>query len=413
MILKTNSEVGTPKCIQFPEGWIVKPLQELTHCSFGGGTPSTTNPCFWNGPIPWITTAIINSEDVFLKRFQRGITQKALDSTSTQLAPKGSVLIGTRVGVGKVAVTTFDVAINQDLTAFVLKEKVDAEFLAYCMKQQAVQSWFEENKRGTTIKGVARNTILNLMIPLPSFPEQRAIARALRAVQGAREARQREVALEMERKAALMEHLFTHGTRGEATKQTEIGEMPESWNIGKLGDFIKFKSGESRPKNIVLKSEADKRVPVYGGNGIMGYTNNIFSKKRHLIIGRVGEYCGCIHISETPNWITDNALYSEKWLDNRFGFDFAATYLTYLNLNQFKRKAGQPLLTQGVLKEIKMLLPSIEEQNLISTILRSCDSKIAHLEQEARLLQELFQAMLEELMSGRLPSTELAESSSE
>ena len=51
MILKTNSEVGTPKCIQFPEGWIVKPLQELTHCSFGGGTPSTTNPCFWNGPI--------------------------------------------------------------------------------------------------------------------------------------------------------------------------------------------------------------------------------------------------------------------------------------------------------------------------------------------------------------------------
>ena len=112
MILKTNSEVGTPKCIQFPEGWIVKPLQELTHCSFGGGTPSTTNPCFWNGPIPWITTAIINSEDVFLKRFQRGITQKALDCTSTQLAPKGSVLIGTRVGVGKVAVTTFDVAIN-------------------------------------------------------------------------------------------------------------------------------------------------------------------------------------------------------------------------------------------------------------------------------------------------------------
>lgn len=108
-----------------------------------------------------------------------------------------------------------------------------------------------------------------------------------------------------------------------------------------------------------------------------------------------------------------HALYSEKWLDNRFGFDFAATYLTYLNLNQFKRKAGQPLLTQGVLKEIKMLLPSIEEQNLIATILRSCDSKIATLEQEARLLQELFRAMLEELMSGRLSSTELAESSSE
>jgi type I restriction enzyme S subunit len=244
MILKTNSEVRTPKRIQIPERWIVKPLQEVIHCSFGGGTPSTKNPCFWNGPIPWITTAIINSDEIFLKCFQRGITQEALDSTSTQLAPKGSVLIGTRVGVGKIAVTTFDVAINQDITAFVLKENVDAEFLAYCMKQQAMQSWFEDNKRGTTIKGVARNTILNITIPLPPLPEQRAISRVLRAVQGAREARQREVALERERKAALMEHLFTHGTRGEAMKQTEIGEMPESWKIIRLGEVFDVQLGK-------------------------------------------------------------------------------------------------------------------------------------------------------------------------
>ena len=63
------------------------------------------------------------------------------------------------------------------------------------------------------------------------LPEQRAIAHILRAVQAAREARQREVSLERERKAALMAHLFTHGTRGEPTKQTPIGEMPVSWEV--------------------------------------------------------------------------------------------------------------------------------------------------------------------------------------
>lgn len=71
------------------------------------------------------------------------------------------------------------------------------------------------------------------------------------------------------------------------------------------------------------------------------------------------------------------------------------------------------MLTQGVLKEIKIHLPSIEEQSMIATVSRSCDSKIAALEHEARLLQELFRAMLEELMSGRLPAGALvgAESS--
>ena len=74
-------------------------------------------------------------------------------------------------------------------------------------------------------------------IPLPPLPEQRAIAHILRAVQAAREARQREVSLERERKAALMAHLFTHGTRGEPTKQTPIGEMPASWEVVHFGEI--------------------------------------------------------------------------------------------------------------------------------------------------------------------------------
>ena len=91
----------------------------------------------------------------------------------------------------------------------------------------------------------------NSNFPLPPLPEQRAIARALRAVQGAREARLREVALERERKAALMEHLFTHGTRGEATKMTEIGEMPESWKIIKFGDILKLSENGMKNRDIL------------------------------------------------------------------------------------------------------------------------------------------------------------------
>ena len=83
---------------------------------------------------------------------------------------------------------------------------------------------------------ISLERLRDVELPIPPLPKQRAISRVLRAVQQAREARMREIALERERKAALMEHLFRHGTRGEATKETEIGEMPESWATIQLED---------------------------------------------------------------------------------------------------------------------------------------------------------------------------------
>ena len=72
-------------------------------------------------------------------------------------------------------------------------------------------------------------------IPLaPSLPEQRAIAHILHTIQEAKAARQRELALERERKAALMDYLFSYGTKSEPRKQTEIGEIPESWEVVSL-----------------------------------------------------------------------------------------------------------------------------------------------------------------------------------
>ena len=92
---------------------------------------------------------------------------------------------------------------------------------------------------------LSKSTLQNLEIYFPPFAEQRAIAHALRTMQEAKEARQRELALERERKAALMQHLFTHGTRNEPYKETEIGEIPESWKVVELGEISKIVSDGS------------------------------------------------------------------------------------------------------------------------------------------------------------------------
>jgi type I restriction enzyme S subunit len=183
-----------------PTHWRVVRLGEVVTRAFGGGTPSTSNPDFWGGTIPWTTSAVIQNDDVELCAFQRRITEEGLRNSSTSLAPKGSLLVGTRVGVGKAAVATFDVAISQDLTALILDQHVDAYFVAYLLKSRWYQSWFENNKRGATIKGVPRQDLLKLPIPLPPLDEQREIARILQAVDA-------KIAAEQARRAAL-EELF-------------------------------------------------------------------------------------------------------------------------------------------------------------------------------------------------------------
>jgi len=190
-----ESEIGP-----LPAHWRVVRLGEVVTRAFGGGTPSTSNPDFWGGTIPWTTSAVIQNDDVELCAFQRRITEEGLRNSSTSLAPKGSLLVGTRVGVGKAAVATFDVAISQDLTALILDQHVDAYFVAYLLKSRWYQSWFENNKRGATIKGVPRQDLLKLPIPLPPLDEQREIARMLQAVDA-------KIAAEQARRAAL-EELF-------------------------------------------------------------------------------------------------------------------------------------------------------------------------------------------------------------
>ncbi|MDN5292780.1 MAG: type restriction enzyme subunit [Eubacteriales bacterium] len=166
-----------------PEHWEVVRIGEVVQESFSGGTPPTNVGEYWGGNIPWTTSAIIGEDEVLLSRHQRTITNLGLANSSSKIAPRESVIVGTRVGVGKAVVATFDIAINQDLTALVLnKESVEPLFLVYLFKSACLQQQIQDRTRGTTIKGIPRRDLLGILIPLPPLSEQREIARILGAV---------------------------------------------------------------------------------------------------------------------------------------------------------------------------------------------------------------------------------------
>ncbi|MGB9804787.1 restriction endonuclease subunit S, partial [Desulfofundulus sp.] len=254
-----ETEIGV-----LPEDWEVVRVGHVTIESYSGGTPSTKESAYWGGSIPWTTTALMGEEEIYLTTYQRLITERALNETSTRLAPKGSLLLGTRVGVGKAVIATFDIAVNQDITVLRLDtQKILPQFLAYGFKTDLVRESLRGKVRGTTIKGIPRNDLLTLCIPLPPLPEQRKIAHVLSTIQRAIEMQDRVIAAARELKKSLMRHLFTYGPMPVdqidrvPLKETEIGPVPEHWEVVRLGEAI-----TQAQYGLSMRGESTGKYPI-------------------------------------------------------------------------------------------------------------------------------------------------------
>jgi len=141
----------------------------------GGGTPSKSNAAYWDrGSIKWISSKHISNQGKIIG-FEL-ITEKAVKESSTKIAPRDSTILITRVSVGKCAYANNDYAINQDLTALVTKDSSVLNpgflFLAAAMVAKIV----EENAQGIGVRGVTRNFLAKIQIPLPSLETQKEIA---------------------------------------------------------------------------------------------------------------------------------------------------------------------------------------------------------------------------------------------
>lgn len=159
-------------------------------------------------------------------------------------------------------------------------------------------------------------------------------------------------------------------------------EVPSGWEKTTLGKVAKFGSGATKPSDISEVNSGGK-YPVYGGNGIIGYSSEFNSKGPEIIIGRVGEKCGCVHVSEGACWVTDNALrIKDKYAE--FYHHFFAEALKKARLENFRAKGGQPLVTQTGISGVPIILPPLPEQKTIAGLLSTWDEAI---ERTERLIQ--------------------------
>ncbi|MYK17964.1 hypothetical protein F4055_07320, partial [Candidatus Poribacteria bacterium] len=136
-----------------------------------------------------------------------------------------------------------------------------------------------------------------------------------------------------------------------------------------LGSLLSLSNGKSSPER-----SSNLPYPVYGGNGIIGFSNEANSSPGTIIIGRVGSYCGSVHFSNSSCWVTDNAIRAKAMNGNDPRFLFYMLHT--LRLNDFQTGSGQPLLNQTILSQIPATIPGLSEQRRIAHILSTLDDKI-------------------------------------
>ena len=177
----------------------------------------------------------------------------------------------------------------------------------------------------------------------------------------------------------------------------------EEWKEYKLGEITNMKNGKKRPHNNGV-------FPVYGGNGIMDYSDT-YNAENAIIVGRVGAYCGCVYKCDGKCWVSDNAIsVSAKEIVD---IHFLYYLMTSLDFHHHHIGGAQPLMTQDIIGDFTVSIPPMPVQHQIVQILKSLDDKIEmnrrindNLEQQAQTLFKSWFVDFEPFKDGGFEETE-------
>lgn len=392
--------------LRFPEfngEWEDKKLETLGSY-VGGGTPDSINENLWKGSIPWISSSDISEESINQISKTRFITEQAVKSSATKLIPKGSVLMVSRVGIGKFAVSDEDLCTSQDFTNLISNE--NEFFTAYYFKARSNR--FIRLSQGTSIKGFTTKDIKSAKFAYPMLPEQQKIANFLIAIDTQIQTLEKKKSLLGQYKKGVMQKIF----KQELRFQDDDGNAFPEWSKKKLGDLT-YKVGKKNKENI--------QYPIYSINnkegfrpqseqfeGLdsndRGYDISLYKivHKETFAYNPARINVGSIGYSYALNQVIVSSLYvcfkTNKELEDLYLLAYLDTDRFNKDILRYEEGGVRQYLFYDNFSQIKIPLPSNEEQIKIANFLSAIDknielvnTKIEHTKSYKKgLLQQMF-----------------------
>ena len=297
------------------------------------------------------------------------------------------------------------------------------DFIFYVLKG-SLMTELSKVVSGSTMPYIRKGDLEKFPIPLPPRPEQKKIAHILSTVQQAIDAQEQIIRITAELKNALMHKFFTEGLRNEPQKQTEIGPIPESWNVLELEKKAKsFQYGTSVKCTYGADGKPVLRIPnVVGGhvdvsdlkfgNPKQSELGKLVLQKGDLLFvrtngveenaGRCSQYnCevdDCYFASYLIRVRLDPAILNSSFLSE---YSRTETGVSFLSGRSVRTADGKFNINSGTLKTMLVPVPEIDEQEDIAQSLMLIDRKIEVARSKKKSLNNLFQALLHELMSAK------------
>jgi len=401
--------------IKVPDGWEVKPFSDLATINMGQSPESE----FVNENQEGIAFLQGNADfgDVNPKELYWVTVPK-------KIAKKDDILISVRAPVGDMNIADKDYCIGRGLSALTIK-KIDKKFGFYALFQERIQ--LGRLAQGSTFLAIGKNDFDKLLIKYPKEKkEQEKIAKILSTLDKAIETTNRLIEKEKNIKKALMQELLTNGidkdghirTRATHTyKESELGLIPDEWEIVSLGQITKIVGGGTPSRDIeeywkngtipwvtvkdlhdgLLIKESEEYITE---KGLQSSATNLIEANNIITSTRMG--IGRFYINEVDVTINQDmkALFAKDNIDKQF-------FLWSLLLFGKKLEVlGTGTTVKGILledlKSLKLILPSMTEQKQIAKILTTQDKKIATEETNLAKLGELKKGLMNDLLSGKV-----------
>lgn len=412
--------------VTYPNDWTLQEVQALAERMRAGGTPSRAVKEYWGGDIPFALIEDITASGLYLEQASERLTQEGLESSSAWIVPPGAVLLSMYATIGATVVNRIPVATNQAILAIQPKKGYSAEFLALSLR--AHKDALARLNVESTQKNISKGIVSTFKLPVPPLPEQQRIAQVLSTVQEAIAQQERLIRTTTELKQALMQKLFTEGLRGEALKETEIGRVPESWEVVKLGSLGHVGNG-STPKRtengywdggtnpwlnstkiherfiehadqfVTERAMKECHLPIVPANSLL------------IAITGQGKTLGNVALTRIDATINQHLAYV-RFSNTQVEPEFLMWYLStqYDQLRSVAHGAGSTkgALTCSYLKSLLVPMPSLNEQRAITDVLSKLEDKARTAERKRNALQDLFRTLLHELMTGKVRVGEMA-----
>ena len=267
-----------------------------------------------------------------------------------------------------------DCIISSSYTVFEVtdNERLDPEYLMLWFSRPEFDRYTRYMSHGSVREIFDWDELCKVELPVPSIEKQRGIVKAYNTITDR---------IELKRK--INDNL-------EAVLAASHSKMFFSMDTSehsKLGELMTFGNGKSRPKT-------DGPIPVYGGNGVLSYTDH-HNIENAVLIGRVGAYCGSVYLEQGICWVSDNAIFAKSKITKDEFFDYFL--LKRLNLFNHHVGTGQQLLTQEILNNIEVPKPVTEQIELFNRKAASVFETLFTNSREIIRLQELSDLFLSRL----------------